>query len=569
MALRRVAFTLGIGAVSAAKVWLDGGLRIIAQPGQSYDDGLYLRLAGSILRGEWLGTFDQLTLTKNPFFPIWIAAVHWVHAPLLQAQTVLYVAAGALFARELVRQGMSRPWAFTAFAAYAFNPFVEVRVLREGIYASLLVATIALGASVARNVRERRFRPGSAALLGTAFAAAWLTREEGALLWVTIAILVSPAVVAAARAHPPRAWLPPAAANLAVAGGVIAAALGGTALANLRAYGVFRINDHGTRPYTRALGALYSVEHARPMPYQTVPPNVRAQLYRESPAFGSLLPYLDGRGGSLAQRESWRALTCAIYPTACGDFGGCWFDWAFRLAVSDAGHYRSARDADAFFVRLSDEIAAACGQGRLRCGPMRDTVVPPLRKVTWFSLARVAYWGAEEVLSFPLRDYVYGDTARSECEPVDRVEIEALTGSPVAPCRAGPDTDTRAGGATRRQIASWMGDCYGAMFAPTFIGAGILLFAMLLVAPVRSRVPRHLILELTLLASVTARLGMLAYIEATWFPAFTNWPSYITPLYPLMILFAATVIGEAAPALARVLARHVHPRAAHPPPSGT
>jgi hypothetical protein len=558
--LRRIGFPLGLAVIAAAKVWLDGGLLLIAHSGQTYDDALYAKLAWSILRGEWLGPFDQLTLVKNPFFPIWIAVVHWLHAPLFLAQATLYVAAGALFAWELAQEGTSRAWALAVFAAYALNPFVEVRLLREGIYGSLLVATIALGARLARRIRSGAFAPGAAASLGIAFSAAWLTREEGTLLWVTVAAVLLPAGVAAARSRALRSWLRPAAASFAVGLAVIAASLGSVAWANLRAYGVFRVNDHTAPPFTSALGALYSVEHPHPIPYRVVPLEVRAQLYRESPAFGSLLPFIDGRDGSRAQREGWRRLTCAIYPSACGDYGGCWFDWTLRLAVSDAGHYRTASEADAFYLRLHDEIAAACDQGRLRCTARHDTVVPPLRGAGWGDVLRYTLLGGYEVLTFPLREYVFGDDARSECDPDGCHSFELLTRSPAAPPREAAGTgDLAMARDARRRLGAWIGDRYIDTFGVTIVLGVLALAGLVLRGAIQRRWPRHVVIMLTLLASVAVRLGMLAYIETTWFPAFTNWPNYITPLYPLMILFAGTALSEAMPDVARALMRWVRP----------
>jgi hypothetical protein len=58
---------------------------------------------------------------------------------------------------------------------------------------------------------------------------------------------------------------------------------------------------------------------------------------------------------------------------------------------------------------------------------------------------------------------------------------------------------------------------------------------------------------LALLAAIGSRIALLAYIEATSFPAFGNWSAYITPLYPLMLLFAGVAIAVATSTAARSL----------------
>ena len=171
--LRKHGYLIALTSIVGAKLWLDSSLLLLWLPWQVYDDGLYRRLAESIIRGEWLGSFDHLTLTKNPLYPLWVAAVHLGGIPLLLAQSCLYLGSGLLFVRELVLRGLPRPWALPVFAAFAFNPFLEVRLLREGIDGSLLVATIALGAGLERDLRQGR------RALRTSPGSGWAWRPPG------------------------------------------------------------------------------------------------------------------------------------------------------------------------------------------------------------------------------------------------------------------------------------------------------------------------------------------------------------------------------------------------------
>jgi hypothetical protein len=40
-----------------------------------HDDRLFVSLAENILRGEWLGEYNNLTLAKGPFYPVWISMI--------------------------------------------------------------------------------------------------------------------------------------------------------------------------------------------------------------------------------------------------------------------------------------------------------------------------------------------------------------------------------------------------------------------------------------------------------------------------------------------------------------
>ena len=43
--------------------------------GALVDDYLYVRIAGYLAHGQWLGPFDQYTLLKGPAYPAFIAAM--------------------------------------------------------------------------------------------------------------------------------------------------------------------------------------------------------------------------------------------------------------------------------------------------------------------------------------------------------------------------------------------------------------------------------------------------------------------------------------------------------------
>ncbi len=49
------------------------GQALIANPQFSHDDLLFIRLAQNLAQGQWLGPYDNLTLSKGPFYPLWIA----------------------------------------------------------------------------------------------------------------------------------------------------------------------------------------------------------------------------------------------------------------------------------------------------------------------------------------------------------------------------------------------------------------------------------------------------------------------------------------------------------------
>jgi hypothetical protein len=542
--------------LTAVRMWLDVAVQLRAESAQSYDDALYARHAQSILRGEWLGPFDHLTLYKAPGYPLWIAVTHALGIPLLIAQSALHAGAGLVFVLTLRRFGLPRVLAVALFALYLFDPFMEVRLLREGIYGSLLVVTVAAAAALSANLRARRPALWSALILGVVTAAAWLTREESVMVLPAIVIALAPAACKAMRDARDTGGRVALAGVLAAPALVVVTALSVVSFMNLWAYGVFRVNDQTTSPFTKAFGAVLSVRHPRPVPYLQVPPSVRGQIYRASPSFASLAPYIDGTAGSIAMREGWQRMTCGLYPHICGDYGGSWAMWVFRLAVSDAGHYRTAEDADRFLEGVASEIDAACRAGTLACKARRSSLLPPLAPGDLARIIDYVTAGTEWVLQVPVEDYVYDPDDRSPSSSEGARTFADLTGSPVRPPESDASFGAHAAGDVRLTIFTKLTSLYQAIVAPLSVLALVLFVMWVATCAVRGTLPDLLVVALALLVGFASRVALLGYVHAMLFPAFGNWPSYVTPLYPMLLLFVGvTLTGVAAEIIALLKAR--------------
>lgn len=87
--------------VAAASLWLRSGFPTRAIGGAIQDDALFVRLAGTIGQGRWLGPYDDLTLAKGVFYPFFILAAFAAGIPLNIAEHALYLAGCALVAHAV------------------------------------------------------------------------------------------------------------------------------------------------------------------------------------------------------------------------------------------------------------------------------------------------------------------------------------------------------------------------------------------------------------------------------------------------------------------------------------
>ncbi len=358
--------------VTIVKLWLVSPRTVTALSSLTHDDALFVRLARNIIEGKWLGAYDSLTLSKGPFYPIWIAINFFMGTPLIFSQHLLYIAACIVFIIA-IRPLVQRPLVLLLFyTVMIFNPMsysspMMTRVIRAGIYPALTIFTISCAiALLARYKNPSGNLAVWSAGLGLSLSAFWLTREEG--MWLVPALLIITGFTAvmiflyeenkkkiAFCVAPFIIWV---------------FLLGAVSFINFIHYGVFTIVDFKNSSFKDAYGALTRVRHKDWNPKIPVPRETRERIYNVSPAFARLKPFLEGELG-----RNWTTPPCMHFGI-CDDIGGGWFLWAFRNAVARAGYYKTAEEADRFYKTMAREINEACENKSLNCTGRRSTLAP-------------------------------------------------------------------------------------------------------------------------------------------------------------------------------------------------
>lgn len=381
-----VALTL----ILVMSVWLRAVFPIHAIGDAAYDDQLFVSLAASIGKGNWLGDYSNLTHAKGAAYSIFLLANHITGLPLKFSEHLLYLLA-ALFLASIIGKACQTRWAavvtfaLLAFIPTAWSPAVGGRVVRENFYMSLSLLLIALAircfamsksASVAEELREKR---RILVLLGLVAGTYWLTREEG--IWLLPSVVILYAFWFCSRRRMLRPWR---VTVFFVASPLIPALLvvGTVNSINYFKYGVFRDNDFRSADFQAAYGALSRIKHDQWQRYVLFPKDARERAYRFSPAVRELQPYFEGARGAF-----WRNVGCAQTGiTPCPEILSAWFMWALRDMVAAAGHYRNAKETRSFYARLAAEVNAACDQHPGQCLPYRQTMVPPCATSTCSTL---------------------------------------------------------------------------------------------------------------------------------------------------------------------------------------
>jgi hypothetical protein len=380
------------------KLFLVRNQPLLAYTNAIHDDRHFIDQARYILGGEWLGPYDQFTLIKGPFLPLWIVFTFLLGIPFLLSLQLLYIFACIITVISL-RPLLNRPvYSLVLFIVLLFNPltydtYAATRVMRDALYASLcfLAVACAVGLFIRRNAAPVQVLLWAIGL-GLTFSAMALTREE--TVWIVpallFAFLLSLLGVQASslknRLKQVSIWLLPPLIYLLCIGSI--------SFLNYRYYSVFQVTEMKAPEFVAAYGALQRVVPDPFLPMIPVSKETRQRIYPISPAFQELEATLE------SPNNGWVGITSTETDSPKGEIQGGWFIWAFRDAVASAGHYSEGKFPAQYYQTIANEINTACETGNLSCVSKRASLTPVWNNV-YFGPALNDFWrGTKLVTTF-------------------------------------------------------------------------------------------------------------------------------------------------------------------------
>lgn len=368
-----ILWAIGLGLILfVAKLVLSRAQNVYLAPDASgLDDMMMYNAAVSITKGEWLGAYNWMTLSKHSFYALWLAVLHWLGIPALAGGQILWagvsVAAGVAVAPVVKKRWL----VFLLYAFLLFNPaslgnpspmgFVS-RIYRDNIFPALCLLCVAgmIGAALRYNKSVWNI-VGWFMLAGVAFAACWLCREDGwwLLPFVVVAAIVFLLFVIRGDAKNKGLRI----ASVCVPFVFLFAGTLAWRTANYVNYGRFIISDFSSGEFADAYGALTRITSNEKDSEQAVPKDVRDALYELVPEFAELKPYLEDDG----------------YMERYGNYNAGGFYWALREAAQQVGVYDTPKTAQGYFETLANKVNALCDANILPAGPKRSSVSPAIK----------------------------------------------------------------------------------------------------------------------------------------------------------------------------------------------
>jgi hypothetical protein len=322
-----------------------------------HDDAHFWKLASNIVRGCWVGGYDQLALCKGLTYPIFLAINNILGLPATLSIALLYAIACYFFVQNLIQVGLARILALILFILILFEPALfPVRLTRDNIYPALTLLSVAFLIRILFTKATYKH----AILCGVSIAGFLMTREEGVWLMPSILVLCIGAYLIRKNQN---GWKVTRKSLFKLISVAMISSIGPMAAVSIINYvkcGYFGTVDFKGKQFKRCLHDLQTVVVGHPIPHVPVTAASREAIYQASPSFHELRNFLEvgiGRGWTLGGQ--------GLYPNTENDFVGGWFMWALRDAVASQGYYKSGQTAEKYYGKIADEIEKAQREGKL------------------------------------------------------------------------------------------------------------------------------------------------------------------------------------------------------------
>lgn len=515
-------FLIALSA-SIYKLYLISGQTFSPDFYNTHDQRLFASLANEILKGHWLGTYDRLTLTKPPFYPLWLALIHILHLPLMLANHLLYISACALFVLAIKPLFSNAKLTFI-YLLLLFNPYsydfnYALGFMSESIYPTLtmLVISSAIGLWV-RSIQNNKANIPWATFLGFTLAAFWTTRIESPWILPFIFSLIVPLIVLM------KGYVREILKIILIPLAICTFLVGSVAYVNRVNYGVFTTCDLDSKEFQTAYGELLRVKQDNFNIDTPLPRKIRLTIIPFSPSLTKIEPYLE----ELEKNDTY---------THQGEIKGPAIVHMLRWSVESAGYYHHYKEAAVFYKNLSDEINTACTSGELRCYERNTGFLPAWQN----KYIHIFYQHFKEYLCY-VSQFNNLDPWPPQ-ENVDKYSIqlfENLSGPKFIFSHRSGLTLTKISDNDKRKITvlQSIGNIWHQIITPLILLAGIAYILMLCSFLRTKKDTTELIIATSILIALLTRILLTAFSATFLWPL----PRHLSAVNPLLLMFIPFVL---------------------------
>ena len=317
-----------------------------------YDDELFVEYADNILKGNWLGGYDNRRLIKGISFAIFLLVINVLNIPYLFALSVFYIFA-AILVTKVLSYKVKNKWILLATyvfflyspSGFAFN--ITQRFYRNSLIVPLIVILFASIFGIYFNYKDNiKSSIKYSILCGLALSFFYYLREDS--VWVLPFVIVALAVIFVLIFKKYKfkyiyCTLIPI--ILLIITTLIISTI------NYVYYGVFITNDRTSSAFGDMCKNLLKIDSEEKDNIYWVTEDMFRKAIEVSPTLQTIESGIDEIYNDEGSLSYWKS--------GEDELRGDMFVWALREAMSLCGIYTSAEEVEAFCEQINQELEEA------------------------------------------------------------------------------------------------------------------------------------------------------------------------------------------------------------------
>ena len=330
-----------------------------------HDDFIAFSQAYSIIKGNWLGDFNNLTLAKGPGFSFFIV-MSFILGLSIQFSIAFFNLFSLIYLiNTLKKLGIHKFLLLITFTLILFHPaLIPFRIIRDVICPSIILIFISFLLNI--FFIDTRVKKKKYFLFGIFLGFGYIIREDWHWVIPTFVILFLFHLRYFKFTYYRINYITFILSLLIIP--IVISAF------NYFKYNTFTITDFTERNLSKLIKVIDSIDYDY-QPYMIFSEGKRDLISSISPSFRKINPYFSKEG------LGWRDFGCLYYKNTCNDIGSGWIIWAIRDAAQRYGYYKTPMDAADLYRNITDEIESACRTHQLKCD--REKIIPYFYYTEW------------------------------------------------------------------------------------------------------------------------------------------------------------------------------------------
>ena len=317
-----------------------------------FDDGLMIKEFESLISGNYLGTYNNIILTKGIIYPLFLTIIHYIHLNYNVVFTIIYILSCAFFTKSFKNIINNKKILLILYIILLFNPISYSSELFQRLYRnSLSIIEMLLFLSlVIRIISNKKTKISLYLFLGIISSIMLLTREDN--IWIYI-VFITLFIYNIYHNHKVKNII----INL-VPLLVLIINLNIFSFINYKNYGVYTYNELTNSSFKDAYIKIMQIKDDKKIDKVSISKDVLNKLIDVSEKFNIEKDNLDKMYDRLGDDN--------------GEINNGNIIWYLRNTIYVKNQFLEAKDANKYFKELKEEIDTLFKEGKLE----KEFVIP-------------------------------------------------------------------------------------------------------------------------------------------------------------------------------------------------